>query len=247
MKCLFCKEEKRLTAEHVFPDWMKEIVPQYQYVMNQITGLNEKKWTSKPFEHTAKVVCGDCNNGWMSKLEADAKPIIKDLLKLDKYHLDKKKQEILAFWVQKTTLIACYSIPDAIKVSPEVYDELFIKRDPTRKILVNIAWRLPGYEKKEPLGSFYIKQQPSVDVKREILEELKDQMKNGGYIWNALIAIGPLIFVVIGHNMKATLEVGFDRRIFTPINPYEKDIDWPTEWPTDAEGHLEKVIKSIFG
>lgn len=246
MKCLFCNKEKTLTAEHVFPDWMKEIIPEDQYIINQITGLNEKKWQSKPFEHTAKIVCADCNNGWMSDLEADAKPIIKSLFKLDGLELDKDKQEILALWVQKTTLVACHSIPDAIKVDPEVYEELYKNKKPSRKILVNIAWRLPGYEKKEPLGSFYIKQQPFVDVNKEISELLKDQISKGGYIWNALIAIGPLIFVAIGHNMKATLEVTFNRQIYKQIIPFVKNFNWPTEWPTDAEGNLEKIIQNLF-
>lgn len=246
MKCLFCKEEKKLTAEHVFPDWMKEIIPKDKYVINQITGLNKKWWSSKPFEHTVKAVCRDCNNGWMSKLEADSKPIIKDLFRLHKFNLTKEKQNILAFWVQKTTLIGCYSLPNSIKVSPEVYDELYANKRPVRIILVNITWRLPQYGNDEPLGSFYIAQQSTVDVKQEISEQLKAQINKGGYIWKALIAIGPLVFVIVGHNMKVRLEVGFNRQIYTPINPYEKDINWPTEWPTNAEGNLQKIIHSIF-
>lgn len=247
MKCLFCNQEKTLTAEHVFPDWMKEIIPEDKLVINLITGNNLKSWPSKPFEHTVKMVCGNCNNGWMSKLESDAKPIIKNLFKLESYNLDKEKQETLAFWVQKTTLVACYSIPDSIKVDSQIYNELFLSKKPSSKILVNIAWRLPGYEKKEAYGSFYIKQQLSVDIKKEIIDQLKEQINGGGYIWNALIAIGPLIFVVIGHNMKATLEVGFNRQIYTTITPFEKNISWPTKWPTDAEGDLSKIVNSIFG
>jgi hypothetical protein len=51
-----------------------------------------------------RAVCEDaCNNGWMKRLEDQAKPILQDLLlKEDPRTLDLESQEILATWATKT-------------------------------------------------------------------------------------------------------------------------------------------------
>jgi hypothetical protein len=56
-----------------------------------------------------KAVCKNtCNNGWMKRLEDQAKPILQDLLlKEDPKTLDLESQEILATWATKTaTMLA---------------------------------------------------------------------------------------------------------------------------------------------
>lgn len=38
------------------------------------------RWRNKELDTKAKVVCKQCNNGWMSELEAQSIPILKDMV-----------------------------------------------------------------------------------------------------------------------------------------------------------------------
>lgn len=77
MKCIFCGKQEKLTKEHVFPNWLSNLYKNNDLVINEFVGDTNLKWLSKIFQHKARVVCKDCNNGWMSDLEKSVIPIIK--------------------------------------------------------------------------------------------------------------------------------------------------------------------------
>lgn len=242
MKCLFCQKDRTLTLEHVLPDWLSTLYPKNTMVVNQFTGDSNKEWPSKIFQHKARVVCADCNNGWMSDLEARTEPVIKRLIKLERMLIDKDTQNTLAFWSQKTVLMLNQSVPGGIKITQDLYDDIYKKQSYSDKVLVNLGWRMKfkgGVG--EPIGSFEIKQIQGVDVKKEIYESIKNESENGGFIWKSIIAIGPIVFELIGHNMKARLEIGSNTKVFKIIRPYANDLYWPFDWPIEAEGGLNEI------
>lgn len=57
-------------------------------------------------------ICEDCNNGWMSDLEQQAKPVIIDLIsgKTKLEALDAKEREVLARWAGKTAIIESHAV-----------------------------------------------------------------------------------------------------------------------------------------
>ena len=62
---------------------MGDLLPQERYVFaKQFAGDPVVKiWESREMNAKAKVVCENCNNGWMSDLESErAKPAMRDLL-----------------------------------------------------------------------------------------------------------------------------------------------------------------------
>ena len=242
MKCLFCQEEKTLTLEHVLPNWLSTLYPQNTMVINEFTGGSNKIWPSKIFQHKAKVVCASCNNGWMSDLESKTEPIIKRMIKLERMLMDKNTQDTLAFWSQKTVLMSNQAVSGGLKITSDLYDDIYDKKDHSAKVLVNIGWRMQfNGNKDQPIGSFEIRQIPHVDVKKEIYENIKNESEQGGFIWKAILAVGPIVLELIGHNMKARLEIESNTKVFSTVRPYTNDWYWPLEWPIEAEGGLKEI------
>lgn len=73
-QCAFC-ENSKLTREHIWSNWICQAIGP-----NGITrtiGMQDgsvKQIKEPVLSASTKVVCGACNNGWMSTLEAAAKP-----------------------------------------------------------------------------------------------------------------------------------------------------------------------------
>jgi hypothetical protein len=81
-ECAFCEHTGKLSAEHVISQWLVELFP--GPVDAQIygdKGRNSKTFSQKSIDYTAKVVCEQCNNGWMSDIESlHAKPSLTPLV-----------------------------------------------------------------------------------------------------------------------------------------------------------------------
>jgi hypothetical protein len=60
----------------------------------------------KPFDQTVKDFCADCNNGWMSRLELAASPVLRPLIQDEPRSLSALDQETLAIWATKTVFTA---------------------------------------------------------------------------------------------------------------------------------------------
>ncbi len=62
-KCAYCKHEKKLTIEHIFPSWIVREQPD----SNARFSLNEQRVTERV--PTIRDVCGDCNSGQLAYLD----------------------------------------------------------------------------------------------------------------------------------------------------------------------------------
>jgi len=102
-RCLFC-DSKADSREHIIPRWI----------------LEKLEWGRGPFvisfdnqtpiklgspERKAKVVCGDCNQGWMHELEDAAKPILSPLMFDISVPLDLLQQYTIVKWAVKTAIV----------------------------------------------------------------------------------------------------------------------------------------------
>jgi hypothetical protein len=114
-KCIFCQhDDRKITKEHLFPDWLSKMYG------DSVTGINEGtnadgtiaySYSSNIFQQTTNSVCEVCNNGWMSQIENDAKPILIKMLKSKSFVLDKKAQVKLSTWAMKTMLVFNHENP----------------------------------------------------------------------------------------------------------------------------------------
>lgn len=131
-RCIFCGGTP-LTNEHVFPRWAHRLVtgsdPKGHAVIPDSYAFSEigpaldlngeievidnkpgRLVVNAPHLQT-KSVCAPCNNGWMSGLEAEAKPLISRLMQGQQVKASKEEASTLVRWAQKTcaTLHQCGS------------------------------------------------------------------------------------------------------------------------------------------
>jgi hypothetical protein len=100
--CIFC-DNKSGSREHLWPKWVHERKDFGPLKMKR--GKAEKVIVPHP-EITVKTVCGTCNNGWMSDLEAENIPLIGSMLQDIAIPLDEQQQRTVAAWSVKTAMMS---------------------------------------------------------------------------------------------------------------------------------------------
>src|SRR5208337_1074826 len=82
--CMFC-DSRASTREDAWPLWLVRMFPGSVEVSVEAEreGNVLKPWRQCGHFAKVKFACGPCNNGWMSDLENEAKPIILSLLSND--------------------------------------------------------------------------------------------------------------------------------------------------------------------
>jgi hypothetical protein len=68
-------------------------------------GFKPSTWKLQRLNVTVRTFCGGCNNGWMSQLEADMRPLLRDLVQGHPVVMSPLQQERVAAWVHKTALV----------------------------------------------------------------------------------------------------------------------------------------------
>lgn len=108
MACAFCGQQGR-SREHVFPRWIDRLLE---------TGtrqLEHARYGESGFDMTRSVpsldfvvnrVCAECNNGWMSEVEASAQSLLTGLIYGQwQGPLTSSQQRTLTLWAVKTCLV----------------------------------------------------------------------------------------------------------------------------------------------
>ncbi|UXS33872.1 hypothetical protein FY152_17020 [Agrobacterium tumefaciens] len=110
--CIFCgKSNNRLSKEHIWPKWLQNHIPdpgpsrhtvsQGFIIDGQIVNVMDKGQLYRPgtiISQRLRVVCLPCNNGWMSRLQNQNKPIIEEFIKGQWPKLDLLRQRDLVRW-----------------------------------------------------------------------------------------------------------------------------------------------------
>lgn len=106
-RCMFC-DRPASTKEDAWPLWLVRMFPSPANVSIEAdrkeTGHGE--WRQKGYFAKARFACESCNNGWMSNLENQARPIIQTLMSSTaSFALDLYQREIAARWTLKTAMV----------------------------------------------------------------------------------------------------------------------------------------------
>jgi hypothetical protein len=111
MPCVFCGIDRRLSREHVFASWMEDYFPDLRsatadYIRRTVTQAEDVDHTrpGPVFDFVTRDVCEVCNNGWMSGLEDQVRPILGPMLRDQPRVLTAPEQMTLATWATKTML-----------------------------------------------------------------------------------------------------------------------------------------------
>ncbi len=151
-RCIFCRQSG-LSREHIFGDWLRAIFPRSSadthlhgmttwgqaksgkiYAMPTLK-IEQGHSGSKKVKH----VCKACNNGWMSRMEMRARPILMPLIQGTFHKLSVFDQKSLAGWVAKTIMVAEFTYPDRVAVSEDDRLRMYASQEPSDNWKIWIA------------------------------------------------------------------------------------------------------------
>ena len=147
-KCVFCNQTREKAKEHIWPKWIHKFDDtaeggmhhsQHIGLMSNPGLIDERKQSSNSlvFGHVCKV----CNNGWMSRLETDGAPSIKDAVDnaSDAAPWSEEQSEKVAAWAFKTVLMINAG-SNYRKIVPKVhYRNLYNNKQPPHGVDVEVA------------------------------------------------------------------------------------------------------------
>lgn len=145
--CPFCGSMGPMTREHVLGDWLSRIGLSLQPVPHRSGWLNRlgrDLGVRPPFRQTVRV-CGPCNNGWMSDLEAVAQRVLAPFILGESGEVAVKDLGAVAAWVHKTALTAMLVSPEQERargygLPPSEYHELYAAREQMLPLPASRFW-----------------------------------------------------------------------------------------------------------
>ena len=124
--CVFCGATGSgvVTREHVLPDWLNKhvVIPSDVGLESWRTSgqlIENRERRGKLFARNPWIACKRCNNGWMSRLEERAIPLLKPMLDGRAVTLGFWDQATLAAWAVKTCLALQWARHDIKSLVPE--------------------------------------------------------------------------------------------------------------------------------
>ena len=115
-ECAFCPSTAKMSAEHIWSEWMNDLFPGPKRYNNRIAGNSVFIRSSRTLDWTAKVVCKECNETWMSDIEGNrAKPAMTPMIrgKIGKVgiEIDSSRANSLALFSFKTAVVVDHMRP----------------------------------------------------------------------------------------------------------------------------------------
>lgn len=112
--CLFCGEAAN-SKEHAYPAWISDIAPGVGDLRhgrgNEETAIHTE-WSNSGFDIQVRQVCRECNQTWMSDMEASTKDLLEPLLLGSRTRLlSIPEQKRIATWVYKTAIMLALAHP----------------------------------------------------------------------------------------------------------------------------------------
>ena len=112
-KCIFCQERPG-SHEHIFPDWLNGVfpvedtdddLPEWARHRAGFDGVTLQTWSAAEIASlTTKLVCHECNTGWMSTLESAASPLLEPMMTGHPRKLNVEQELVVATWATKTVM-----------------------------------------------------------------------------------------------------------------------------------------------
>jgi hypothetical protein len=102
-----CGRLGEASDEHVVPQWVRRLLD----IRSEVTLLRGDQLEELHTRQHLTVrlrgkICTTCNNGWMSKLEADVRPFLTPmLLGSERLVIDERQRRLLTTWATKTILL----------------------------------------------------------------------------------------------------------------------------------------------
>jgi hypothetical protein len=232
--CAFCCGGP-LTLEHVFPRWLADLLPKNKRVAGVLADPMKDKVVRVSagiaYDAQARAVCGKCNNGWMSDLEAEAMPLIRPMTRgVISIPLQAESQGLLARWAYKTALMVQYLQPEVL-VPEAIYTRFYRDRKPSDNARVWVA-RYDGKVHPSGYHSYVLDASGTTDA----------GVLHRGHIVGVTFHVDQLVFQVFDQDLPGSR--GFDfaqdhqiaRSTMLSVWPTGLGRQWPPRNTLDATG-----------
>jgi hypothetical protein len=143
--CVFCRKDGPLSDEHVFPKWLQpHLAPDGEDGTHRRlifrageTEVAEHAYRGQPATQVVKAVCKECNEGWMGRLEGEAKPYLLSMVRGNTRSYYRQGQTLIASWFVKTALVAGSKFKPSLPT--EFYSAMFEDHRPSTNTRVWLA------------------------------------------------------------------------------------------------------------
>jgi len=246
-KCIFCPSPGPLTDEHIWGDWILNggHVPRTQNkhkasftVINRPGVADERMVHTKagdPLGANIRIVCAECNNGWMSRVQERAKPQLIPLLKGNAWALGVNAQRAIAAWACMATMTSEYLSRQSSSVSISQNDRDLIRQQE----MPPPSWRvwLGCYDRQKWVGQWT---HTTVPILEE--QDIPPGTPAPPNTQTTTFIIGKLyVHTMCSHFPENTKlwdwrPVPHARRFLVPIWPLERGIvGWPPQRMSDKD------------
>jgi hypothetical protein len=234
--CAFCGYSGKLTGEHVLGDWLSKIgldldpVPHGAGPLNRI---GRELGVRPPFRQKVRDICGNCNHGWMSRLEVVAQRVLTPFILGEPGMIEAVDQGAVAAWVHKTALTAMLVSSEEDRdrgygLPASEYRALYALQDEARSLPASRFWvgRYEGHR------CWSVRVTP-LAVR---IDGLPEPDRPQGYAMT--IVLGQLVL----HGVRSTtpsLQVEVSTRLDLPqLWPPAGVVAWPSGQPLDDDAFL---------
>lgn len=176
-RCIFCGGDGRLSKEHIFADWIKNYIPKLQINTKHHTtyfGSSPKKGKmNRPGDvHSQKlrIVCIDCNGGWMSGLQNNAKPYLVPLLDGDWSNFDENSIPSIVAWCAMFCMVYEFADPKTVVISSEERKKFFETKSIDKRWSIWVGNHEPSRQGGVQANHFGFK---ILDSKKEVIQVLQ--------------------------------------------------------------------------
>lgn len=238
MRCLFCGDEAKMSREHVFPEWLGDVIPgagriRHRWFAPEGSESEDRDWTADALSMTAKIVCEPCNTGWMHRLEESARPFLESMIRGRGRHLYAEGSRQVAYWALKTALTTDraqeaehWSVPD------EDFAALYEAEDVLPGTFVWLG--------SCTFGSGAFARHWTLKTQADDGTRLADEESRPGF--GAVLVVGFLVILVFRVALKEgqTLKLGRERPVLArvwpeadglPIGDRPRRLVWPVGVP----------------
>lgn len=247
--CIFCRCPAT-TREHLWPAWASTVLPAEEKLpVHQLVDIEddpvvERAWLRRPYREVARVACEGCNHGWMSRLEALAKPVLGQMVQGRALVLGRDEQRTLAAWALKTA--AVFERGQGVPWEPTLPAEerrcLKDTGEPSGNVLVWLASYLGEMAGAARVHSTNVRLAPHVGD------------PSWGSVFIATVSLGPVVFQVFCASNVPGLPDAYaleQRPAITLIWPFREECDWGDregfndDGLDDFAGALRTVLSSV--
>jgi len=130
-RCILCGNNTFLTREHIFADWIGEVIPSTcNSTLSELILPEDYKYSfrdGRPSEDTLEILCHTCNNDWGGRLQRKASECLKPFLLGDKLVLNERDCRVIARWATCFTMVREFLHPQLATI-PRLVRKSFVNK-----------------------------------------------------------------------------------------------------------------------